>query len=346
MKNKIGIIGKFGAGENWYDGQTIKTKNLMMLIERSGCSSIFKVDTCYFKKNNVKLMWDTIRCMFTCSHIFLLVSVNGMNFYLPFLYYFNKITRRKIYHYIIGSELLEMVKQNPKLVKYLNAMAVNWFEYDSGTRYLQSQGVTNASTLPNFKLITPVKEAVKYDCDVFKFCTFSRVMEEKGITEAINTVRSINETHGGIVATLDIYGQIEPSYELKLKKLLAENAGCIRYMGVVDSQASVDVLKNYYALLFPTTWAGEGLPGTIIDAFASGLPVIASDWNANKEIVEHGKQGIIYPNDEMATLKEAVIWSMQQTDIMAKMRVSSRKAFDRYTPDSIWSAIVDKMNEI
>ena len=103
-----------------------------------------------------------------------------------FLYYLNKITHRRIYHYIIGSELLEMVAKNPKFVKYLNALDANWFEYDSGTRYLESQGVTNVTTLPNFKVIQPVENAMPYNAEngVFRYCTFSRVMEEKGITDA------------------------------------------------------------------------------------------------------------------------------------------------------------------
>ena len=132
-KYKVGIIGKFGTNGNWYDGQTVKTKNLAMLLEGTGEGTLTRVDTCYFRKKNVKLMLDTLRCMFTCDHVFLMVSVNGMNFYLPFLHYLNKLTHRRIYHYIIGSELLEMVKNNPKLVTYLNSLDTNWFEYESGT---------------------------------------------------------------------------------------------------------------------------------------------------------------------------------------------------------------------
>ena len=344
---KVAIIGHLGGKEKKYDGQTVKTKNLAMLLKSTEKCSLTLADTCYFRKNNVKLMWDTLRCMLTCKHIFLLVSVNGMNFYLPFLYYLNKLTRRRIYHYVIGSELLEMVKENPKLVKYLNSLDANWFEYESGTRYLRSQGVRNVSTLPNFKLLTPVAEATEYPADagVFRFCTFSRVMEEKGITVAIQAIRTINEERGRVVATLDIYGQIEPRYADQLQELLSDNQDCVAYRGIVDSQASVDILKDYYALLFPTTWGGEGFPGTIIDAFAAGIPIIASDWNANKEIIQHNKQGIIYPNDEDTTLKDAIARSIQQPDMMAKMRIESRNEFERYTPEAILRVILSKMRE-
>ena len=347
MRYKVGIIGKFGATGNWYDGQTVKTKNLAMLLEGTGECSLTRVDTCYFRKKNVKLMLDTLKCLFTCEHVFLMVSVNGMNFYLPFLYYLNRLTHCRIYHYVIGSELLEMVQNNPKLVRYLNSLDANWFEYESGTHYLQSRGVRNVSTLPNVKLLTPVDKATEYRSDegIFRFCTFSRVMEEKGITEAIRTIRAINDESGRIVATLDIYGQIEPGYAETLRGLLTENENCATYKGIVDSQASVDVLKEYYALLFPTTWIGEGFPGTIIDAFAAGIPVIASDWNANKEIIQHNKQGIIYPNGLDSTLKDAIVRAIQQPDVMANMRKDSREEFERYTPEAVLQTILSKMRE-
>lgn len=344
---KVGVIGRFGLGENFCDGQTVKTKNLAWLIESEQHTSVVKVDTYLFRKQNLKLLFDTLRCMLTCSHVFLMVSVNGMNFYLPFLYYLNKVTRKNIYHYIIGSELLEMVRKNPKLVTYLNALHINWFEYDSGTKYLQEQGVRNAVTLPNFKMITPVESAAPYrrENGIFHFCTFSRVMEEKGITDAILAVKALNEQQNRIIAALDIYGPLEPVYEETFHRLLDENKSCVRYMGVADSTKSVDTLKDYYALLFPTRWAGEGVPGTVIDAFAAGIPVIASDWNANKELIQDGKQGILYPNRTLLTLEEAVCWAVSHPDAMDGMRTESRQAYQAYTPECIWAAIMKEMEK-
>lgn len=344
---KIAIIGHFDEKGKYCDGQTVKTMNLTNLLTDCSDISIMRVDTHYVRSNKFKLLFHTLKAVIACKHIFLLVSVNGMKFYLPFFHYLSKVKHCNVYHYIIGSELLEMVKVNPKLVKYLNSLTINWFEYDSGTEYLQSQGVVNVSTLPNFKILSPVEEPIvcNQNSGVFRFCTFSRVMEEKGITEAIEAVSAINHEKGRICATLDIYGQIEPCYQTKLNELLSTNPTCVAYKGVVDSQKSVDILKNYYALLFPTKWVGEGFPGTIVDAFAAGIPVIASDWNANKEIVHNDEQGIIYPNDKVQTLKEAIEYSLKETKTMAEMRKKSREEFERYAPDGVLRVILKTMNE-
>lgn len=45
----------------------------------------------------------------------------------------------------------------------------------------------------------------------------------------------------------------------------------IKYCGTVSFDKTTEVLKEYFALVFPTRFYTEGIPGTIIDAFASGL---------------------------------------------------------------------------
>ena len=344
---KVAIIGHFGGNETFCDGQTVKTKNLEGLLEDCSDISIKRVDTYYSRSNKFRLLWDTIKAMATCKYVFLLVSTNGMRVYLPLLYYLNKVFRKHIFHYIIGSELLAMVEQDKGLVKYLNALDANWFEYKSGTEFLQKNGVNNVVTVPNFKNITPIDEVTAYSCEKqsYSFCTFSRVMKEKGITDAIKAIVRVNKEFGSKIATLDVYGPIDVSYQEEFDRLLATHSDCVEYKGLVDSQQSVEVLKDYYALLFPTHWAGEGMPGTIIDAFAAGLPIIASDWNANKEFVENQKHGLIYPSDEAQTLYDAIGWSLKNTDRINRMRYDCRAEFTKYMPETVLEIIRKAMDE-
>ena len=67
-----------------------------------------------------------------------------------------------------------------------------------------------------------------------------------------------------------------------------------------------NILAKYDAMLFPTYWHGEGFPGIIIDAFVSGLPVIATDWSLNADIIEDGKTGVILKENTVEALAEAM----------------------------------------
>ena len=70
---------------------------------------------------------------------------------------------------------------------------------------------------------------------------------------------------------------------------------------------SVKVLKDYFALLFPTKFFVEGVPGTIIDAYASGLPVISSKWESFADVVDDKITGYGYEFDNLAALKKLLI---------------------------------------
>ena len=68
----------------------------------------------------------------------------------------------------------------------------------------------------------------------------------------------------------------------------------ISYKGTIKQEESCIILKKYFALLFPTYYKGECFAGTIIDAFTAGIPVFASDWHDNKNIIKDNITGRIY----------------------------------------------------
>ncbi len=111
-------------------------------------------------------------------------------------------------------------------------------------------------------------------------------MKEKGIEDAVNAVENVNQKYGRTVFSLDIYGQIDDGYREKFEALQKQFPPYINYSGLISFDKSVETPKDYFALLFPTYYNGEGFAGTLIDAMAAGTPVIASDWKCNGEVVK------------------------------------------------------------
>lgn len=128
-----------------------------------------------------------------------------------------------------------------------------------------------------------------------KLCTFSRVLKEKGIEDAIEAVTYINEQNKREIFSLDIYGQIDDAYKGDFMMMQRNFPEYINYGGIIRFDRSTEVLRNYYALIFPTYYEGEGFAGTLIDAMAAGVPVIASDWKYNTEIVMRIQRGFYSP---------------------------------------------------
>lgn len=342
MNRKIGIIGHFGGKHTFLDGQTVKTKTLYEGLKERGFSSIYCVDTYYNKTNKLRLILESLKCLAICDTVIVLLSAPGLKVYLPMLYYAKKIRKIKIYHDVIGGNLAEKVKQNPKYNTYLNAIDANWVEFSKMKNDLEELGIKNCDVVPNFKrlnskgaMLTPTEEGR------YKFCMFSRVMKEKGMTDAIKAIANYNKTHEKNVF-LEIWGPIDDSYKDEFDGLLKEYGEHFSYMGCVNFDKSVETLTNHIALLFPTFWYGEGFPGTIIDAYASALPVIATDWNANSELIRNFETGWVYPNDKIKTLSESIEYAVENFDEMVSMRKNCSLFATRYTPDFVMRRLVEK----
>lgn len=343
---KIGIIGHFGGKENILDGQTIKTKILHEELSKVIDWEIMKVDTYYKKKNPVKLLIDTFKCLFSAKDIIVLLSGNGMKFYFPILSFFAQKFHTNIYHDVIGGNLDVYVSKYPKFKKYLNSFQINWVETAGMKGRLEKQGIENCEVMPNFKRlsIASIDISKQKFSEPYRFCIFSRVMREKGIEDAIDAIESINEEAGKEICSLDIYGRIDDGYVERFEKVLKQVTNAIQYKGMVPYDKSVDAIKDYYALLFPTYWKGEGFPGTIVDAFSAGLPVIATDWNCNSEIVENEINGVLYPNEEIRTLKEAIMYMINNSDKIIQMKGKCLKTAQIYQPDIYIKKIINTIN--
>lgn len=211
---------------------------------------------------------------------------------------------------------------------------------------LESQGYDNVEVIPNCKELDILDtKTIKYTEGIpYRLCTFSRVIKEKGIEDAVQAVCEINSKYDDIFAELDIYGQIEDSQKEWFEQLQASSPQYIRYKGMVPFNQSTEVLKNYDALLFPTYYEGEGFAGTIIDAFAAGLPVIASDWKYNSEIIKQGITGVITKTHSISELKNAILSinsDVEKWNFMRKNCISEAKM---YLPANAMKKLIDIVN--
>ena len=277
----------------------------------------------------------------------MLLSINGMKIYFPMMYYASKLLRRRVYHDVIGGNLGDFVRRYPKWKKYLNSFKVNWVEFENMNKDLVSVGVTNGKVLPNFKNLEinyDYSEGEEYNKNGYHFCTFSRVMKEKGITDAIETIKKYNSQNEK-KAYLDVWGPVADEYKEEFDTLLKENAEFVKYMGCADFSKSVETLKKYYALLFPTYWSGEGFPGTIIDAFSAGIPLIATDWNANSEIITHMETGIIYPREEFKDLFDGINYSIKNEEEFVKMKKNCSEEAKKYLVEANITKIIKELGE-
>lgn len=344
---RIGIIGHFGGNENFTDGQTVKTVTLYRAFVNRNINNgaIHCVDTYYIRKNPIRFIYQMMSMLFFDKKVIVLLSKNGRRVLFPIMYFMCKYLKKEIYHYGIGGRLAREVSQNAKFKKYVSNFTANWMESVKLRDALLEQGISNAIFLPNFKSIKSVETSdltTEYTMP-YSFCTFSRVMESKGITDAIKTITEINQKAEKTIAKLDIYGPIEDEYHEELVKSLSASKGACNYCGVIDTNKSVETLRNYYMLLFPTHWRHEGIPGTIIDSFASGVPVISRRWQYCDEMITNGINGLVYEWDEPNKLFNQVLYAINNPQRIIAMKENCVHAASKYLEDAVIEKICSEM---
>lgn len=309
---KVGIIGHFGLGKNLANGQTIKTKIIANELEKKYNGSVAIVDTHGGIKRLFKVVKQTISLIKQCDNVIIMTTENGLKALVPVMFYKNKKYKKKLHYIVIGGWLEKFLKSNKSIMEKLRFFDCIYVETSVMRSQLKKLGFNNVLVMPNCKKLDIVKKNklnIKYK-EPFKICTFSRVMKEKGIDDAVETIIKINTEYNRTVYKLDIYGQIDDYQVQWFENLKKKFPNYINYCGVVDFDKTTNILKDYFLLLFPTKFYTEGIPGTIIDSYASGVPVISSKWESFADIVEDGITGYGYEFgdiDEMYNLLKKII---------------------------------------
>lgn len=108
--------------------------------------------------------------------------------------------------------------------------------------------------------------------------------------------------------------------------LLDDVAGVTR-LGSVPAESVREEMGRAVALVVPSTWY-ENFPRTIVEAFACGLPVIASRIGALADIVRDGETGLLFEPGNPRDLADKAAWALDNPDRMATMGRNARVQYE------------------
>lgn len=317
---KILYIATMANNRNRLDGETIKCRLLKENLNTLSNIEIISIDTDDWKKHILKLIFLIIMNYFKCDKIIISSADRGAHIVLNF---FEKINCKKdIYYFVIGGSLYRNIKEKKWNINIYKKIKKIYVEAEILKEDLNSININNVEKINNFRKIGKFKNNYKKTEEI-KFVFYGRVIKEKGIEEAIKLVKKLENEN--IKCTLDIYGQCKYEYLEYIEKLFTKN---IKYHGEIkpNNKDEYEILSNYDIFIFPTEYPGECLPGALIDAYISGLAVIASNWKYANEYISNNENGIIfeYKNYEDMYIKTKEL--LKSGDIIAFKRKSLKLA--------------------
>ncbi|MBV6623407.1 MAG: glycosyltransferase [Rivularia sp. (in: Bacteria)] len=154
-----------------------------------------------------------------------------------------------------------------------------------------------------------------------------RLSEEKGIKTLIDTYIKYD-----LSIPLKIVGDGPLRYNLQQKVRNTKADNFVKFLGFQDNEAVLKLMQNAICLVFPSIWY-EAFPLTIAEAFASGLPVLASNIGSMAEIIEDGVTGLHFKMGDSTSLVEKIKWVSNHPEIMISMGKNASNVYNlKYTP--------------
>lgn len=141
-----------------------------------------------------------------------------------------------------------------------------------------------------------------------------RLAKEKDIPQLLPVVRGQDELALGIVGDGPLRSELESEFAGTPTTFL----GILRGRDLAHAYASADVF------VFPSR--SETLGMVLLEAHAAGLPVVAADSAASRDLVEHGVDGLRYDPDRPETLVSAVGRITGEPSLAARMSDAARAA--------------------
>ncbi len=146
----------------------------------------------------------------------------------------------------------------------------------------------------------------------------------------------------GIDTLLKAWGCLSPLVRLKvvgdgpLAPVVAEAATRLKgveYLGRKSRDEVLALMKEATVLVFPSE-SYEGFPMTIAEAYATGLPVIASDLGAMASLVRHERTGLLFRPGDPDDLAAKVDWVLSHPHELLRMRQEARGEYEaKYTAE-------------
>ena len=160
-----------------------------------------------------------------------------------------------------------------------------------------------------------------------------RLAPEKGAHVLVQAHAKVVATPGLEDVELVLAGNAPRDYAERLRALAGRRLGqTVKFAGELDQSAVRDLLVTSMVSVAPSLWY-ENLPNAILESFAAGTPVVASDLGSMREAVHGTEAGVLVPPGDADALAGALIKVLQDQPLLAQMRSGARHlAESRYSP--------------
>lgn len=187
---------------------------------------------------------------------------------------------------------------------------------------------------PNF--LEPDPGMGTHDGDFALFV--GRLAPEKGLDVLLDAYAKAREKLGALPLKIVGDGPLMAQVRQHAARL---NALDIEMPGWLSSEEVLRLMKQARVLVFPSL-SYEGFSRVMLEAFACGLPVIASRMGSMEEIITHKTNGLLFSPGDADNLAGEIVRAWQQPDLLRQMANRARQDYENlYRADVNYHTLID-----
>lgn len=258
------------------------------------------------------------------------VASNGAYYLSPVLLFLAKLFRKRFVFRIFGGGLSVSYEKSNWMKRWLLEYVIYhsdilFFEPKYLVLYFKKM-TSNAYWFPNIRRQPSVKRNKNREYKK-RFIFLGHIQVEKGIDEILAAFQMLDSSY-----SIELYGSI---MDKKYNDAIWIKYPNVHYRGKLKSEEVYDVLAECDVLVLPSY--REGYPGAIIEAFAVGLPVIATRLESIQEMVTT-ECGLLIDVKNVNQLENA-IRSVDNWDF-EKMSRSALEKFEDFEYEKVYENII------
>lgn len=300
------VIGNFASITNKLCGQSVKTRNIFNLAKEI-VPTIDCFDTQKIKYNKFSIflmLWKFCRS----NYVIYLPAAGNMTWLFPIFYILSIVSRTYILQFEIGNWMVDLLANKPIHRWMLKGIKQFYAETEKSKKELKHlYGLENISVFSNFRYFDFERENCICDNSILKLVFCARINRKKGLDMIFSLGDYLIEEKKEKSVSITFYGPIfEKDEEYFWRNL--NKYSFMKYDGMLQQDEISEKLQYFDCMLLPTQYYTEGLPGSIIDAYIVGIPVIVTKWKNAEEFVVNNITGIIIPfQDGQNEFNQAVV---------------------------------------
>jgi glycosyltransferase involved in cell wall biosynthesis len=275
-----------------------------------------------------------------CDKLVYLPAHNNLKYIFPFIYIICSLRGINIHYLVVGGWLADYLKNKKLHVYLLKKIKVIFTETDLLKKNLEENyGFKNISKFPNIRIHNFIP-SFQHKIDTFKIVFMARINKMKGLETIFNLAEYLEKYFSGKRSiSIDFYGPIDNNDQEFFLNELTKNRNT-QYLGTLEPDKIYNILERYDIMVLPTQYYTEGFPGSILDAYISGIPVVVTNWKHASEFVDHNETGFIVPfeNGENDFIN-SVLKLYSDEELLKKMKYQAYQKSKEYSVESAWSII-------